>query len=235
MLKHLAFVASFSILSGVAMAQEEEVYPDFAKIEAREPLSAALRQSLTPAQLQTWTQEQLDRLYAKLTAGPIPDGPHDGTVIFAPGEQLDKMAGFASKLGIPLTPQQLKKFAELMWAGKHFFKDQGILRNRMTGLGLKFPAKLYCGQSLLDSRRESVIIDYAFTHQIEGYDSKIDWLAGSEGLKVRDEVRMIRPGFYLGRAYMDRVFLLNFTLYKEGAEVADEECWKGTQKTASTN
>ena len=26
---------------------------------------------------------------------------------------------------------------------------------------------------------------------------------------------MVRPGFYLGRAYMDRVFLLNFLLYNE--------------------
>jgi len=26
---------------------------------------------------------------------------------------------------------------------------------------------------------------------------------------------MVRPGFYLGRAYLDRGFLLNFTLYNE--------------------
>ena len=32
---------------------------------------------------------------------------------------------------------------------------------------------------------------------------------------------MIRPGFYLGRAYMNRMFLLNFTLYN--AEVAERE------------
>ena len=34
---------------------------------------------------------------------------------------------------------------------------------------LLFPAKLYCGQSLLDGRRESVIIDYAFTDELPGY------------------------------------------------------------------
>ena len=51
---------------------------------------------------------------------------------------------------------------------------------------------------------------------------------------------MIRPGFYLGRAYVKKVFLLNFMLYN--AEVAeagledfaagapvDEECWPGEQ------
>jgi len=59
-------------------------------------------------------------------------------------------------------------------------------------------------------------------------------------LQVRDEIRMVRPGFYLGRAYTGKVFLLNFTLYN--AEVAErdgaaftksgeikEDCWPGTQ------
>src|SRR5439155_1469762 len=58
---------------------------------------------------------------------------------------------------------------------------------------LLFPAKLYCGQSLLDGRRESTIIDYAFTDDIDGYREKPDFLAGRRGLDVRDEIRMIRP------------------------------------------
>ena len=41
-----------------------------------------------------------------------------------------------------------------------------------------FPARLYCGQSLLDSRRESVIIDYFFTDEIPGYRERPDYLAG---------------------------------------------------------
>jgi hypothetical protein len=105
---------------------------------------------------------------------------------------------------------------------------------------LLFPAKLYCGQSLLDSRRESVIIDYFFTDEIEGYQESPDFLAGRRGLRVRDEIRMIRPGFYLGRAYLDRNFALNFTLYDEAADEqaregfvktgsVQQECWPGTQ------
>ena len=56
---------------------------------------------------------------------------------------------------------------------------------------------------------------------------------------------MIRPGFYLGRAYAHGVFLLNFTLYN--AAVADggaadftggaataEDCWTGEQIRAET-
>jgi hypothetical protein len=104
-----------------------------------------------------------------------------------------------------------------------------------------FPARLYCGQSLLDSRRESVIIDYFYTDEIPGYRERPDFLAGRRGLQVRDEIRMVRPGFYLGRAYIGKIFLLNFTLYNK--EIADrdgdaftkggqvkEDCWQGTQQ-----
>jgi hypothetical protein len=109
---------------------------------------------------------------------------------------------------------------------------------------LLFPARLYCGQSLLDSRRESVIIDYFYTDEIDGYLERPDFLAGRRGLQVRDEIRMVRPGFYLGRAYIGKIFLLNFTLENKG--VADkgtnafangapvvEDCWIGTQQRAT--
>jgi hypothetical protein len=106
---------------------------------------------------------------------------------------------------------------------------------------LLFPAKLYCGQSLLDGRRESIIIDYAFTDEIPGYRPMPDSLAGRDGFKIRDEIRMVRPGLYLGRAYIDRAFALNFVLYnKEVAERdgpafakggrVNEDCWSGTQQ-----
>ena len=52
---------------------------------------------------------------------------------------------------------------------------------------------------------------------------------------------MIRPSFYLGRAYTNRMFLLNFTLYNEevaaregpdfatGKTTVAEDCWPGEQ------
>ena len=105
---------------------------------------------------------------------------------------------------------------------------------------LMFPARLYCGQSLPDSRRESIIIDYAFTDEIDGYRERPDYLAGRNGFQIRDEIRMVRPGFYLGRAYAGKVFLLNFVLYNESIAERDgvafvktgaiaEDCWTGTQ------
>jgi hypothetical protein len=105
---------------------------------------------------------------------------------------------------------------------------------------LLFPAKLYCGQSLLDARRESIIIDYAYSDELPGYRDNVDFLAGRNGLKVRDEVRMVRPGLYLGRAYMDRAFVLNFVLENKDLAERDaaafaagqmkEDCWTGTQR-----
>src|SRR5262249_28746961 len=105
---------------------------------------------------------------------------------------------------------------------------------------LLFPAKIYCGQSLLDARRESIIVDYHYNDEIEGYRKSPDSLANRNGLRIRDEIRMVRPGFYLGRAYANRMFLLNFILFN--AEVAEsegpafaaggavaEDCWPGEQ------
>ena len=68
-----------------------------------------------------------------------------------------------------------------------------------TSVWLLFPAKLYCGQSLLDGRREAVIVDYLFNDEIEGYQPSPDSLAGRSGLRIRDEIRMVRPGL-LSRA-----------------------------------
>ena len=106
---------------------------------------------------------------------------------------------------------------------------------------LLFPAKLYCGQSLLDSRRESVVVDYYFADDIEGYRARPDSLAGRGGLRIRDEIRMVRPGFYLGRAYANRMFLLNFTLFnpdvaERGAQAFEsggalaEDCWPTSEQ-----
>ena len=109
-----------------------------------------------------------------------------------------------------------------------------------------FPAKVYCGQSLLDGRRESIIIDYNYAEDIPGYRANPDSLVGRGGLRLRDEIRMVRPGFYLGRAYVGRVFLLNFTLYDErladgqragflAGQPVIEDCWTGEQTAHNTS
>ena len=45
--------------------------------------------------------------------------------------------------------------------------------------------------------RQSIVIDYTEGPKIEGYREVPDKLVGPEGLNIRDEIRFVRPGFYL--------------------------------------
>src|SRR5229473_675304 len=248
--------------------------PDFAEVEYRYPLSSEQLTTLTPEIVKSFEQEQVDQIYARLTAGPIPDGAYDGDLFFAKGisgkKRLGEILGGLRGAAANLELDKLTLLGRALWKGKVFYRDQRVLRNRIDHLEflteffpdpsdqaalrelavnghtdqLYFPAKLYCGQSLLDSRRESIIIDYAFTDEIDTYQPIPDILAGREGLLIRDEIRMVRPGFYLGRAYMADSFLLNFTLYNASVAQAEsdflktghvaEDCWVGPQRLAAT-
>ena len=250
---------------------------DFARVEQEFPLSRADLVKLTPANLRALSQEEVDQIYGRLTAGPIPDGAYQGDLFFARGDtlrtRLDEVLGGIGGRIAGTKIELVETLGRTLWRGKIFDRDQLVLRNFIEDLeplrpliedpdgllttevprgGLLgwfiptttvwqlFPAKLYCGQSLLDSRRESVIIDYLYGDEIDGYRASPDSLAGRGGLRIRDEIRMIRPGFYLGRAYVNKIFLLNFTLHQPeladaGAEAfatgepALEDCWTGEQ------
>jgi hypothetical protein len=245
---------------------------DFARIDHEYPLSIAQRDSLTPERLAEYTQEQVDQIYGRLTAGPVPDGPYDGDLFFPRGTDSETRLGEILGGGLKsrlagLGVRKTEGLGRVLWKGKVFYRNERVLRNRIEDLAvlapltggttegiqkqsvngrdtfLLFPAKLYCGQSLLDGRRESVIIDYSFTDELPGYREHPDSLGGRKGLRIRDEIRMVRPGFYLGRAYMNRIFGLNFTLYNAEAAAAGrddfragrttEDCEVGTQSASA--
>ena len=250
---------------------------DFARVEHEFPLTRADLTKLTPTNLKTLSQEEVDQIYGRLTAGPIPDGPYQGDLFFARGDSLrPRLEEIFGGIGGRITGEKielLELVGRTLWKGKMFDREQMVLRNFIedvrplrrliddpdtlmtarvrrggvlgrvlpsTSVWLLFPAKLFCGQSLLDSRRESVIVDYLYGDEIEGYRPSPDSLAGRGGLRIRDEIRMIRPGFYLGRAYANKAFLLNFTLYNPeladagaeafaAGEAVSEDCWAGEQ------
>jgi hypothetical protein len=253
--------------------------PDFAQLEYKRPLDRAFLKRISIENILAMDIEMADQLYARLTAGPIPDGVYNGYAKVLEGSPITGMLA-------SLTPEQTQRLfgntpaeqvggmvgtlANTMWKGKEFFKSQRVLRNvipknenaaRALQLLVKgfnadrlpvhevtihgrnekawklFPSKLYCGQSLVDSRRESVIIDYAYGDQLPGYDDSIDFFATRHGLYVRDEIRMVRPGLYLGKAYMNKIFALTFVLHRPdverqyaNSEWPREECWTGTQQ-----
>jgi hypothetical protein len=250
---------------------------DMARVENEFPLGRADLAGLTPAHVLSLSQEEVDQLYGRLTAGPIPDGPYLGDLFFARGESLrprlaEILGGIEGRVAAEKV-ELAEAAGRALWKGKMFYRDKRLLRNFIedfrplagliddpsalpvaevpregrlawvlptTSVWLLFPAKLYCGQSLLDGRRESIIIDYAYNDELPGYQERPDALVGRNGLRIRDEIRMIRPGFYLGRAYANKVFLLNFMLlnaevaeagldgFAAGDEVA-EDCWPGEQ------
>ncbi len=250
---------------------------DMARVEHDFPLSRADLAGLTPAHVLSLNQEEVDQLYGRLTAGPIPDGPYLGDLFFARGDgmrpRLEEILGGLEGRIAAEKIEAAEAAGRALWKGKMFFRDDRILRNfiedfrplddliddpdalmkaevpregplrwvlPMTDVYLLFPAKLHCGQSLLDGRRESIIIDYAYNDELPGYQERPDALVGRNGLRIRDEIRMIRPGLYLGRAYANKVFLLNFVLYNsevaeaglaafEAGDAVAEDCWTGEQ------
>jgi len=83
-----------------------------------------------------------------------------------------------------------------------------------------FPAHVYCGQSLLDHRKESVVIDHSWGSDFSPFINGIDNILGRDYMDIRDELRMVRPGLYLGRVYAQKIFLFNFVAYNPDADKA---------------
>jgi hypothetical protein len=136
------------------------------------------------AQLLAMSQAQLDDLFRASPAGDIPDGEAKGTAIIAPGTTYSEhIAEIISVFG---------------WKGKVFDAAKGLLKNRILAFGIEaIVAKVYKGPSWLDGK-ECIVLDYSDTSLLAH--------------RVRDEIRLIGPGFYLGKVYWDKDRLIDFCL-----------------------
>ena len=135
-------------------------------------------------QLLKMSQAQLDELFTKSNPGEIPDGEARGTAIVAPGTTYStEIAEF------------INHFA---WQGKVFDSKRGVLRNRILPFGLSaILAKVYRGSSWLDNK-ECIVLDYSETSLVAHW--------------IRDEIRQIGPGMYLGKVYWNKARLIDFAL-----------------------
>ena len=135
-------------------------------------------------QLLAMTKEQLDDLFKASPTGDIPNGPAKGTAIIAPGTKFtEPIAEIISHFG---------------WQGKVFDGPKGLLKNRILAFGFEaIVAKVYKGPSWLDGK-ECIVLDYSETSMI--------------AKRVRDEIRLIGPDFYLGKVYWDKDRLIDFCL-----------------------
>ena len=73
-----------------------------------------------------------------------------------------------------------------------------MLRNRISAFGLNaIVAEVYKGPSWLD-QKECIVIDYSKTSTVA------QW--------IRDEIRELEPGTYLGEVYWEKKRLIHFAL-----------------------
>lgn len=135
-------------------------------------------------QLLRMTQAQLDELFSASPTGDIPDGEGKGTAIIAAGTGV--------------TPEIAAFINHFAWQGKIFDAKAGLLKNKILPFGVAaIVARVYKGESWFD-RKECIVLDYSETSLVAGW--------------IRDEIRMVQPGLYLGQVFGGRTRLFHFAL-----------------------
>jgi hypothetical protein len=136
------------------------------------------------------SREELDEIYQNAAAGSMPSGDMRGTAILA-GSLFSKTVAAIARL-----------FA---WQGKVFdmFAEDGqsgVLVNKVTAFSLTFiVAKVYRQPSWMDGK-ETIVIDYSKT----SFFAKV----------IRDEIREVEAGVYLGKVWWGKTRILDFALTK---------------------
>jgi hypothetical protein len=138
----------------------------------------------TAEQLMGMSQKEIDGLFSSSPAGPIPNGEAQGTAIVAPDTKFSP--AIASLINI------------FTWQGKTFDAAHGTLTNRILAFGLNaIVAQVYKAESWFDGK-ECIVLDYSKTSLLAEH--------------VRDEIRQIGPGFYLGLVYWKKDKTIHFAL-----------------------
>jgi hypothetical protein len=138
----------------------------------------------TAQQLLGMSQKELDDLFSSSPAGDIPNGEAQGTAIIAPGTVFSQE--IASLINI---------FA---WQGKTFDAAHGTLTNRISAFGVNaIVAQVYKAPSWFDNK-ECIVLDYSKT--------------SIAAMHIRDEIRLIGSGLYLGPVYWDKTRTIHFAL-----------------------
>ena len=141
--------------------------------------------ALTQNDLLDLSSAELDDLFRRSPAGGIPNGDADGKVLV--GSENDKVSDNVAWVA-----------KTLAWKGKVFNREKGDLKNKILPFGIKaVRAKVYKQASWFDGK-ETIVLDY----------SKTSFVAR----KVRDEIREVAPGLYLGLVYWEKDKVLHFSL-----------------------
>lgn len=127
---------------------------------------------ITADSLMKMGEAELIALYKSRTPGPVPDGPAKGIANSEPGDHWGTFT---------------REFFRGLWKGKTFDRKAMQIINR-TPVGNTGTAAIVLGNGRIDGK-PAILLDYAKSSN-----------PLSRG--VWDELRMIRPGLYLGIAYL---------------------------------
>lgn len=140
--------------------------------------------TITPHTISQLSADEVDELFRRGSIGQIPDGDADGTAIFFPGS--------------PIAPLAHRLVRRVFWQGKVVSARSHELTNKILPLGVRaIEADVYTGRSWFDGA-DCIVLDYSKRSLVARW--------------VRDEIRRVAPGLYLGLVYLKRTRLIYFTL-----------------------
>ncbi|MCC2274344.1 hypothetical protein LKL35_02660 [Streptomyces sp. ET3-23] len=130
------------------------------------------------------SRPELDRLFRASQPGGIPRGKGRGTVLLGRSPKVNAVAAALVR--------------RLAWQGKVFDPVRGELRNLVTPFGIRaIRARVYRNASWSDGG-ECIVLDYSHTSLVAHW--------------IRDEIRRVGNGAYLGNVYWGRRRILEFSL-----------------------
>lgn len=136
------------------------------------------------AVLHTRSRAELDDIFRGSPAGPIPTGRSDGTAILFPGSGIDAVLRVLIRA--------------LIWKGKVFRPESRDLKNRLTPFDVPLiRAEVYEGDSWF-SAGPAIILDYSRSSLVARW--------------IRDEIREVEPGLYLGQVFWGHRRIALFSL-----------------------
>jgi hypothetical protein len=139
-----------------------------------------------PNAIAQMSRSELDRLFRDSPAGPIPAGRARGTAILLPGTAIDRAIAALVRV--------------LVWKGKVFSSATTDLKNRIGPLGTPLIRALVYEDKSWFAPGPAIILDYSKTSLVAGM--------------IRDEIRQVAPGVYLGQVFWGKkriaLFMLEF-------------------------
>lgn len=150
---------------------------------------------MQPADVHAMSRAELDELFRASASGRVPSGRARGTAMLFPGTGIDRALRALIRA--------------LVWKGKVFRPDTRDLKNCIGPFGMPLiRAQVYEAESWF-AAGPAIILDYSRSSIVARW--------------IRDEIREVAPGFYLGQVFGGRRRIALFTLEFPGTMTVSNE------------